>query len=200
MSDFLNLGTHSIPAALVPVLVFFARLADVSLGTLRIIVVGRGMRLYASLLGFLEVFIWLLAISQVLQHLSGWYSYLMYSAGFAVGTYMGMTIERRLKLGYSIIRIVAPRQDGRLADELRNLGHRVTHLDATGTKGPVELIFSVVRGDGLRKILDSVQTLRPDAFYTIEDVRTARNGDAANADWMPVRRLLQPFYWFRKSK
>jgi uncharacterized protein YebE (UPF0316 family) len=200
MTDFMSLGTLSIPASLVPVLVFLARLADVSLGTLRIIVVGRGMRMYASLLGFLEVFIWLLAISQVLQHLSGWYSYLMYSAGFAVGTYLGMTIERRLKLGYSIIRIVAPRQDGRLADALRDQGHRVTHLDATGTKGPVELIFSVVRSDGLKKILEAVQTLRPDAFYTIEDVRAARNGDTPGSQWLPTRRLLQPFYWFRKSK
>jgi uncharacterized protein YebE (UPF0316 family) len=200
MSSVFGSDVLTVPHVLIPILIFFARIVDVSFGTLRILLVGKGMRVYASVLGFFEVFIWLLAISQVLQNMNGLYSYIMYSAGFAVGTFVGMTIERRFILGTSIIRIIVPQEDAGLAQMLKDHGHRITHLDARGHKGPVEVIFSVVKRDKLRDILRVIRRDRPNAFYSIEDVRTAAaDRDGANG-WIENRQLLNPFFWFRKSK
>jgi len=190
----------SIPPVLIPILIFFSRIFDVSLGTLRIVYLSKGRRTYASILGFLEVFIWLVAISQVLQNLNGMYSYIMYSAGFAAGTFVGMTLERRFVHGVSLIRIIVPREETRLAETLKTAGHRITSVEAQGNKGPVEIIFSVVKRDRLNEILDVIRRDRPNAFYSIEDVRTATEDRDPAGGWLQNRRLLGPFAWFRKSK
>lgn len=190
----------SLPAELVPLLIFLARIVDVSIGTLRIMVVSRGLRGYASLLGFFEVLIWLIAIGQVLQNLTGWVSYISYAAGFAAGTYVGMTIERRLTYGMSIIRIVVPLGDENLAQKLRELGIRVTRIDGSGAQGPVQVLFSIVRRKQLAEVLKIVKLESPEAFYSVEDVRMAREFDARRQAWSRNGNLLQPFFFFRKSK
>jgi len=200
LPSFLQVG--AMPAALVPFFVFAARVVDVSLGTLRIIVVSRGNRLLASVLGFTEVFIWLLAIGQVLGNLNGWISYLSYSAGFGAGTFVGMTLERRLVMGTALIRIIVPHvpECTHLFNNMKETGYRVTHVRGEGTRGPVDIFFSVVKRKRLRAFHDMVHKYRPDAFFSIEDVRHVR--DVESTDIMTHHRhhLLQPFFWFRKGK
>ena len=190
----------SLPAGAVPFLIFLARIVDVSIGTVRIMVVSRGMRGYASILGFFEVLIWLVAIGQVLQNLHGWVSYVSYAAGFAAGTYVGMTIERRLTYGMSIIRIVVARNDQALIKKLRELGIRVTQIEGSGSQGPVQVLFSIIRRKQLGDVLETVKREAPDAFYSVEDVRMAREFDLKREPWPGPGGLLQPFFFFRKSK
>jgi len=200
MQTWAFVDVASIPPLALSFMIFAARIVDVSIGTLRIIVVGRGMRTYASLLGFLEVFIWLVAISIVMQNLHGWLNYFMYSAGFAAGTFVGMSIERRIAWGTSIVRIVVPSGNNRLAARLEADGHRVTQIDAKGDRGPVLVLFSVVKRRLLRRLLDTVQALEPGAFYTVEDVRMANEAPPQSGFWTRGEVPLKPFYWFRKSK
>ncbi len=190
----------SLPAEVVPLLIFFARILDVSIGTLRIMVVSRGMRGYASLLGFFEVLIWLIAIGQVLQNLNGWISYISYAGGFAAGTYVGMSIERRLTYGMCIVRIVVPLSNMQLSHKLRNLGIRVTEIDASGAQGPVQVLFSIIKRKQLSTVLETVKKEVPEAFYSVEDVRMAREFDTKHQPWSKPGGLMQPFYFFRKSK
>jgi uncharacterized protein YebE (UPF0316 family) len=200
MDSILTVQLINLPKPFIPLLIFFARIFDVSIGTIRIIVVGRGMRAIASLLGFFEIMIWLLAISQVLSNLAGLENYLAYAAGFAAGTFVGMTIERRFALGHSIIRIIVPEESASLADRLIEHGHRITRLEARGAKGPVEIIFSIIKSKTLKSVLDIVKKFKPDAFYSVEDVRSAKEFDHSKHTLFEHRRLLQPFFWFRKSK
>ena len=91
---------------LLPLLIFCARIIDVSIGTLRIIFVSKGKRNIAPLLGFFEVLVWILAISEIMQNLNNWVCYVAYAAGFAAGNYVGMIIEEKLAIGILIIRII----------------------------------------------------------------------------------------------
>lgn len=190
----------TLPPTAVPFLIFFARIIDVSIGTVRIMVVSRGMRGYASLLGFFEVLIWLIAIGQVLQNLHGWISYVSYAGGFAAGTFVGMSIERKLTYGMLIVRVVLPNGGKNLANKLRELGIRVTQLEGTGAKGLVQILFSIIRRKQLSQVLETVKTVSPDAFYSVEDVRMAREFDVHQQPWPRSGGLLQPFFFFRKSK
>jgi uncharacterized protein YebE (UPF0316 family) len=108
------------PYLLVPI-IFFARVADVSLGTFRTIVVFRGQKALASFIGFFEIIIWLLAASQVFTNLDHWYFALAYAAGFAVGNYVGISIESRFGIGNEIIRCISFNRDV-LAGKLREEG------------------------------------------------------------------------------
>ena len=200
LPSFLQVGT--MPATLVPFFIFIARIIDVSMGTMRIIVVSRGNRLLASILGFTEVFIWLLAIGQVLGNLNGWISYLSYSAGFAAGTFVGMTLERRLVMGTALIRIIVPHEPEclRLFSSMKEAGYRVTHVQGEGARGPVDIFFSIVKRKRLHAFHDMIQKYRPDAFFSIEDVRQVRDIESTDIMTQQRHHLLQPFYWFRKGK
>lgn len=200
MGEWVLFNVAGIPPLVLSLMIFCARIADVSIGTLRIIVVGRGMRTYASLLGFMEVFIWLVAISIVMQNLHGWLNYFMYSAGFASGTFVGMTIERRIAWGTTIVRVVIPSGSDHLVHRLEADGYRVTQIDAKGNRGPVLVLFSVVKRRLLRTMLETVRTSEPNAFYSVEDVRAAGDTSPELGPWSRGQSVLQPFYWFRKSK
>ncbi|GAO30284.1 DUF2179 domain-containing protein [Geofilum rubicundum] len=116
----------------IPLLIFLARVSDVTIGTLRIVFVSKGFKILAPILGFFEVFIWLLAMSKIIQNLDYWMYYIAYSAGFAVGNYVGLIIEERLALGFVNLRIITHEQGDALIKRLANEGFGVTATDAWG--------------------------------------------------------------------
>ena len=92
---------------LMPLLIFLARICDVSIGTMRIIFVSKGKRNIAPILGFFEVLIWITAISKIMQNLDNYVNYIAYAAGFATGNFVGMIIEEKLAMGIQMIRVFA---------------------------------------------------------------------------------------------
>lgn len=159
-----------------PLLVFFARLADVSLGTLRIIFISRGRKNLAPLLGFVEVFIWIAVVSQIVSHAHNLLAYLAYAAGFAAGAYVGMYIEDRLALGVQLVRIIVPGNPQDLIKKLQTSGYGITCVDGQGANGPVKLIYAVVLRKCLNEVLTIIHQSYPDAFLSIEDLHTKQGG------------------------
>jgi len=161
---------------LLPFLIFFARILDQSIGTLRLIFLSKGMKSIAPFLGFFEVIIWLLAIGQIMQHLNNWLCYVAYGAGFAMGNFIGITLEERLSIGTSIIRVILSGESPDLiaALKLQNIG--LTILDAEGAKGKVKILFSIIRRKDIPAFLEKLHEYHPSAFYTIEDVKEAKEG------------------------
>lgn len=151
------------------VLIFFMRVSDVTLGTLRIVNLVRGNRWLAGLLGFFESLIWVLAARQVLTDLDNPIKIIGYAAGFGAGTLLGSSIERWLALGSKLIRIVSPVDSppGYLA--MRDAGFQVTVLNGEGRDGGVRIAFSVVPRKRTSEVLSIVRAHNPDAFVTLED-------------------------------
>jgi len=165
---------ESLVLFVIPLLVFAARILDVSVGTLRIIFVSKGLRGYAALLGFVESLVWVLAISQVMQHLDNWVTYVAFALGFSVGNYVGVMLEERIALGNQIIRVITRHDASELVRYLWEQGYGVTSVDAQGEGGPVKLIFMVAKRRSLEDIVAIIKRFNPNAFYTIEDVRFVR--------------------------
>lgn len=161
---------------ILPILIFMARVSDVSIGTLRIILISRGNRFIAPLLGFAEVLIWLLAITQIMKNLNNVASYVAYGSGFAFGNYVGIWLEGKLAIGLQAIRIITHNQLHSLPMILRDEGFAVTTVKAMGSKGPVNIIFTVVNRKYVKQVLDITRVLEPKAFVTIEDVRSSFAG------------------------
>lgn len=155
----------------IPLLVFVARILDVSIGTLRITFVSRGLKCLAAPLGFVEALIWVLAISQVMQHLNDWTTYFAFALGFGVGNYVGLLLEERIAVGNLIIRTITREEAPELATALWRAGFGVTSLDAHGETGPVKIIFTVAKRRNLKKVIGLIKQYNPNAIYTIEDVR-----------------------------
>ncbi|NTV83691.1 MAG: hypothetical protein HGA23_05250, partial [Bacteroidales bacterium] len=104
---------------ILPLLIFFARILDVSIGTLRLIFVSKGYKFYAPMLGFFEVIIWLLAIGQIMQHLDNFLCYVAYGLGFATGNYLGIYLDEKMSLGTVLIRVVPKMDTTNLINRLR---------------------------------------------------------------------------------
>ncbi|MBC8473625.1 MAG: DUF2179 domain-containing protein [Candidatus Omnitrophica bacterium] len=158
---------------LIPVLIFLARVTDVTIGTMRIISVSRGTRVLAAIFGFFEILIWLLAISQIMHNLNNIVNYIAYAAGFAVGNFVGISIEKRLFAGKLMIRVAVKKDAVALIASLASHGYGVTSLDAQGVTGPVKIIFTVVDRKAVDNVLRIIREYNPNAFYTIEDIRFA---------------------------
>jgi uncharacterized protein YebE (UPF0316 family) len=167
-------------------LVFLARVADVSLGTFRTIVVFRGQKLLASFIGFFEVIIWLVAAAQVLKNLDQWYLALAYAGGFAVGNYVGIWIESRFAIGDELIRCISFNRDF-LAEKIREEGFKVASFDGDmGEDCPVELLLIVEKRRNVPALIEIIQKLDHTAVYSISDVKSVYEGP----DLLPRRSFL----------
>ncbi len=169
-------GPEFFSLIILPLAIFFARICDVTFGTMRIIFISRGMKLIAPILGFIEVFIWITAIGQIFQNVANPINYFAYAAGFAAGNYVGMVVEERLAVGLTLVRIISQRDATNLIDYLRGSGYGVTVIDAQGQQGPGKIIFTVIKRKNLQYVLDAIHQYNPKAFYAIEDVRHAAEG------------------------
>lgn len=159
-----------------PLLIFCARIFDVSLGTLRVIFISRGMRLFAAFVGFFEVLIWLLAIGQIMKNLTNVVCYIAYAGGFAMGTFVGIYVVEKLSLGVVLIRIITRKDASELLLYLHSENYGVTTVDALGATGMVKVIYTVLKRQDLHHVIEIIKTYNPQAFYTIEDVKSVSEG------------------------
>jgi len=161
---------------ILPLLIFLARFIDVTLGTMRIIFLSRGKKFLAPALGFVEVFIWITAVSQIVRGAQNFAAYFAYAAGFAVGNYVGMLIEEKLAIGTLVIRVILPKKKTPLIDRLREAGYGVTFVDGQGGSGPVILVYTVVMRKELHQIIQIIEETAPKAFFTVEELRSVQQG------------------------
>jgi len=161
---------------ILPFLIFIARTADVTLGTLRNIFISKGFRNIVPIVGFFEVLIWLISIRQVMQHLDNPLCYLGFAGGFAMGTYVGLRIENRLALGLQVLRIITAGDWQPLVNALQKHDMGITIIDGQGSKGPVKIIFTIVKRKDTALVRGIIKNVNPQAFYSIEDIRIANMG------------------------
>lgn len=149
--------------------IFTMRLADVSLGTLRISFLVRSRRGLAGVVGFVESMIWLVAAAQVLSQLDEPLKMVAYAGGYAAGTMLGSTIEGWLAIGNVLVRIVAPVDSPHAYQVLQDAGYPLTVVNGEGRDGSVRVAFAVMPRRQSRKALDLVAQANPSAFVTIEE-------------------------------
>ncbi|MCY1719501.1 DUF2179 domain-containing protein [Prolixibacteraceae bacterium Z1-6] len=167
-----NLFTYG----LLPGLIFFSRVLDVSFGTIRIVMVSKGHKVWAPVLGFFEVLIWLLAISRIFQNLDNWTCYIAYAAGFASGNYVGLLIEEKLAVGIVKVQIITRKSARQLIQNLTDAGYGITHHEAQGSSETVSIIYSIINRKQIKKVQDIVTKTNPLAFYSVEDVKSVNKG------------------------
>ncbi len=162
---------------IMPLLIFCARVMDVSINTLRIMFVMNGKKKIAPILGFFESLIWLLAIGQIILNINNPMSYLAYAGGFAMGTFVGMTIEEKLALGRVLVRVITPEPMPELIEYMKDRNFRFTSVGAEGRYGKVNLLFTVMKREDLTGFIGKVKLIDDKAFYTIESVKRISEDD-----------------------
>ena len=156
--------------------IFLLRCTDISLYTLRILMVMRGKKFLAWSFGFCQSIIFLIAIQKVLTDLSNWLNIIGYAAGFATGLILGMFIEERLNVGFLHMRIISTGRGECLAKVLRDAGFGVTEIAARGKEGAVELLHCSIQRRERKQLESLIKNLDEGAFITAENVRPLQHG------------------------
>jgi len=150
--------------------IFCARIADQSFGAMRTISIVRGFKVLAALFGFLEVLIWINVVAQVIRNLNEWYLGVVYAAGFAAGSFVGMWIESRIAIGHQMVRVIA-RRESSLAEKLWEKNYAVVEMDGKSKFGEVDILFIAEKRRNVPKLLRTINELDSQAFLTVEDVK-----------------------------
>lgn len=165
-----------IPPSCYPVAIFLLRTTDISISTLRTFAVARGRRLPAWILGFTQAILFVTAVSAVLTELDNLWNMLAFAAGMATGNVIGMTIERLLAPGHSLLRMYSPGRGEALTKELRGQGYGATLVSGKGLDGTVSVIYCYVPRRKVPKIKKQIIDHDPDVYISVENVRQLRGG------------------------
>lgn len=171
MFDFLDVYPW-----LLPFIIFFGRVIDVALGTLRIIFVSKGEKYKAPLIGFVEVFIWVVVISQILSRANDMFAYLCYAGGYAAGNYVGILLENRIAFGIVLFRIYTQKDSSELVKKLNKFDFGATIVKGKGSVRDIDIIETVIDRKKMGQLIKTINEFDNNSFYVVEDVRTKHNG------------------------
>jgi uncharacterized protein YebE (UPF0316 family) len=161
---------------ILPLIIFFARICDVSLGTMRIVFVSKGKKNIAPILGFFELFIWIVVINEVFKNADSFVCYFAYAGGYAAGNFIGLNIEERLALGAELIKVFSAKDMTPLQKHLNEAGFGATLVEGSGSVGKVTILYLVIDRKTAEYAEKLLMEFDPQIFYVIEDVRLVKSG------------------------
>jgi uncharacterized protein YebE (UPF0316 family) len=178
LSDMLNEIFTQIPWKSLggALLIFGLRLLDVPIGTLKTVLMVRGLRTWATLLGLLEVTVWITAMGKVMGQLDNPWNIAGYALGYTAGTWLGMWIENRLAFGSVEVHTISLHKSTELAESIRAAGYGVTQFQGFGESGPVCIVGTIVERKHLDTLLKRIHEVDPAAFITVDDTRRVIGG------------------------
>ncbi|MFT4312653.1 MAG: DUF2179 domain-containing protein [Candidatus Woesearchaeota archaeon] len=181
----------------IPILIFLARVLDVSLGTVRIILISKGIKIPATIIGFFEVFVWISAIAVILNNLNNVFGYLAYALGFSFGTYAGMVIEEKLSLGKVRLTVMTKKNITAFLDNLKPTNYVYVSKFVQSSDGKIRIISAFLERKHLQAVLKKIKNQDPDSFFIVEDLKMIKEVENGG---IPQKRLfIERFALFKRK-
>jgi uncharacterized protein YebE (UPF0316 family) len=158
--------------------VFFARITDVTIGTVRTIFLVDGRKYIAAILGFVEVTIWFLVVrNAIVSNVGIIYVVVAYAGGFASGTLLGSFISSKLMAEKLTVNVVTSNRQLTLVDQLRDHKFGVTKMECTGRNESLRyFLFLEIKASRLDEMTEIVKKIDPGAFITVNRTKVVVNG------------------------
>lgn len=166
----------AIPTTALALVIFFLRVTDMTLDTLRVLFVIRQKRFAAWLLGFLQSTIWVIAITSVLSNLDNLWNIIAYASGFATGNVVGMVVEEALAIGHVHLRVISSGRGNAIVEAVRIAGYAATEVAGRGKDGTVAVISCSIKRKHISKLQKEINQIDPKAFITVEEIRPVHRG------------------------
>jgi uncharacterized protein YebE (UPF0316 family) len=163
-------------AILLAVVIFAVRVFNSAVGTIRLVVMGRGQHFLAVFMGFFEALIFVWVTANVITDMSNLLNLMAYCGGFAIGIWVGMIIEARFVTSYVKVNIITRDNGHDMAVKLRESGYGVTEIRGEGGTGEVAMLNSVIYRVDVPNVLKLVYAINPKAFVTLEEARSVQHG------------------------
>jgi len=163
---------------LIYILILFAKIIEVSIRTIRTVLLIKGERRIAAIIGFFEILLWITIVTRVISDLSDDpLKAIVYALGFSIGIYVGSTLESKIGIGLSEIQVnVKASQSKELVEELREEGYAVTEIKAEGQKADRVILSLFVQRTKVNQIVFKITNMHPKAVITTSDVKPISGG------------------------
>lgn len=158
-----------------PLIIFCARIIDMTLGTMRIIAVNRGLKKIAPLIGFFEVMTWIVVVRQVIVEMNNPLWFIAYGLGFAAGNYVGIFMSEKMSMTNVLVRIMTQSDSKKLIKNLEKEGYKVTVIKTQYKNHEGSMMFTNVHSSELDETIKIIKKHNPNAVYSVEDVRRVSN-------------------------
>lgn len=158
--------------------IFVVKVLEVSMATLRIVLITKDERVKGMFIGFFEVIIWVMVVSTVLNGITeDPFKVVVYALGFAVGNFMGSKLENFFAIGDTNIEVITHKVDGKkMAKHLRSNGLAVTSVNAYGMNDKREILYLHVPRKNVRNTVDLIRSFETDVVITINDIKPVYGG------------------------
>ncbi len=151
---------------------------EVSMATLRIVLITKDERIKGAIIGFFEVILWVFLVSTVLTTITeDPFKVVVYALGFALGNYVGSRLENYLAIGTTSIQAIVLKEHGKeLSQMLRNLGFAVTAVDAFGMNFKREILYLHVPRRKVQDTVKLIKSFQNNVVITVNDIKPMYGG------------------------
>ena len=157
--------------------IFFARLIDVSLGTVRTIFTIKGRDFIASIIGFIEITVWFLVVKEALNTINnGFFIAFSYAMGFSVGTFIGGKISKKFIKSNLEVQVILSNKSDKIINELHSAGFGVTKLEVSGKNSSSYMLYINIKNNNLDKLKRLINKLDKNAFLVVNETQYVKNG------------------------
>lgn len=159
--------------------IFFVRILDVSLGTIRTIVTIKDKKLEASFIGFFEVLVWFLIVKEALNtDNTSILIAIFYSLGFAAGTYIGAYLSNKYIKGNFGVQVITSSKNDNLIKKIRKEGYAVSVMDIKGHDETKEryMLFIEIDKNKFNHLKTLIKKLDSKAFIVVNETKYVQNG------------------------
>lgn len=160
-------------------MIFFVRIVDVSLGTIRMIFIVKGRKIISALIAFAEALIWFLIVKEALNYMNGsiWIA-LSYAAGFASGTFVGGYLSELFIPGKLTLQVFVKYDKKHIIQEIRNNGYAVTAIEYDGIESDKKnyMLYINIDKKKERELKKLIQSLDKDTFFIVNEAKNVING------------------------
>ncbi|MCI5835127.1 MAG: DUF5698 domain-containing protein [Firmicutes bacterium] len=158
--------------------IFFVRILDVSLGTVRMIITVKGNKLVASLIGFFEILVWFLIVKEALNTTeTSIFIALSYSLGYATGTYIGGILSDKFVSGTLSVQVVLSNNNHKIVDKIREEGFAVSVVNVKGKEDHDKyMLFMEIDKKKINQLKYLIKSLDSKAFVVVNETKMVENG------------------------
>lgn len=172
--------------AVLAFVIFILRVINYAISTLRLVMITRNMKFFAAAFAFLEAFIFVVVIANVVQNVTDGLNLFAYCLGASAGSYLGMFLEAQFVTSYRVVNIVTHDNGREMALKLREQGYGVTESHGEGRDGQVLMLRSVVLSKDVKRFLEITKSYDENAFISIEEARMVRHGWVRSLRGLPM--------------
>ena len=157
--------------------IFFGKILEVSLSTLRIVLVNRGEKLKGSIIALFDITLWILITGTVLQGFQeDIFKVIVFAVAYSIGNYMGAWLDEKLAFGTSSIQVIVPEGEKscELAETLRENKYAVTIVEGKGKDGLRNVMYLHLSRKRIPKAVEIIKSVVEDAVIIVNDVKSTR--------------------------